>query len=72
MTTNMNDALLDKKQLTERLNLKSIRSVDELIRDGKIPVIKLGYRTHRFFWPDVEAALAKLTEKAIGQNVALR
>lgn len=61
----MNEALLDKKQLSERLNLKSMRTVDDLVRDGKIPVIKLGYRTHRFCWPAVEAALERLTDKAI-------
>jgi hypothetical protein len=61
----MNETLLDKRQLRERLNLKSLRSVDEMIRDRKIPVIRLGYRTLRFSWPAVEAALEKLTRKSI-------
>jgi excisionase family DNA binding protein len=56
--------LLNKAQLRERLNLGP-RSVDELIRTRKIPVIRMGHRTVRFSWPDVEAALEKLTVRAI-------
>ena len=31
--------------------------IDELMRKRKIPWVKLGYKTVRFYWPTVEAAL---------------
>jgi excisionase family DNA binding protein len=52
--------ILDKKELAERLKLP-VRSIEVLVQHRKIPVIKLGYRTHRFDWQKVEAAMAKLT-----------
>jgi hypothetical protein len=56
--------VMNKEQLRERLKLGP-RSVDELIRTKKIPVIKIGHRTVRFCWPDVAEALERLTHKAI-------
>jgi hypothetical protein len=58
--------LLNKEELRLKLNLQSTRGVDELVRRRKIPVVKLGHRTVRFYWPDVQAAIAKLTLKAVG------
>lgn len=67
MNLNTNEqSLLTKVQIKERLNLPSTRGVDELVRRRKIPVVKLGHRTVRFNWPDVQAAIAKLTLKAVG------
>jgi hypothetical protein len=57
--------LLNKEQLRQRLNLASVRGVDEMVKRRKIPVIRIGHRTVRFSWPDVEVALERLTLKAI-------
>jgi hypothetical protein len=56
---------LTKEQLRQRLNLASVRCVDEMVKRKKIPVSRLGHRTVRFCWPDVEAALEKLTVRAV-------
>jgi hypothetical protein len=61
------DSLLTKENLRQRLNLPSTRGVDELVRRKKIPVVRLGHRTTRFSWPDVERALRHLTVKSIGK-----
>ncbi len=60
------DELLPKEGLRRRLNLPSIRGVDELVRLRKIPVLRLGHRTVRFSWPAVEQALSRLTVNAVG------
>ena len=62
------DDLLSKEGLRKRLGLDSIRGVDELVRRRKIPVVRLGHRTVRFSWPHVQAAIAKLTVKAVGDE----
>ena len=59
------DCLLTKEQIREKLNLRSTRGVDELVRRRVIPVMVLGHRTRRFSWPAVQAALEKLTVKSI-------
>jgi hypothetical protein len=56
--------LLTKEQLRRRLNLKSVRG-DEMVKHRKIPIIRLGHRTTRFSWPEVETALRKLTVLAV-------
>ena len=61
------DIFLDKEGLRLRLNLESTRAVDELVRRRKIPVVRLGHRTVRFSWPEVRAALDKLTVKEVGR-----
>jgi hypothetical protein len=66
---NMRDKIrfLNKEQLRRRLNLPSTRSVDELIRNKRVPVLRLGHRTVRFDWPKVEAALGRLEAKEAGR-----
>jgi hypothetical protein len=59
------EELLNKEQLRHRLNLPSVRGVDEMVKRRKIPVIRIGHRTVRFRWPDVVVALERLTLKAI-------
>jgi excisionase family DNA binding protein len=54
------DDSLTKRELASRLNLPSTRMVDQLMRKRKIPFTKLGYRTVRFSWAKVCAALEKL------------
>lgn len=56
---------LTKEQLRQRLNLSSVRCVDEMVKQRKIPVTRIGHRTVRFCWPRVEAALERLTHKAV-------
>ncbi len=52
--------LLDKHALARRLGV-SPDGVLKLVASRQIPAIKLGHRTLRFSWPNVEKALAKLT-----------
>lgn len=52
--------LLTREQLAQRLAL-SVDGLNKYIAQKRIPVIKLGWRTHRFSWPAVERALAKMT-----------
>ncbi len=59
------EGLLTKEQLRDRLNLKSTRGVDELVRRRVVPVVVLGHRTRRFSWPAVQAAIEKLTIQAV-------
>ena len=40
--------LIGKEELRRRLNLPSVRMVEELMRKRKIPFIRLGHRTVRF------------------------
>ena len=57
--------LIDKEELRRRLNLPSVRMVEELMRKRKIPFVKLGHRTVRFSWPKVLAAITSLEQRAI-------
>ena len=57
--------LIDKEELRRRLNLPSVRMVEELMRKRKIPFVKLGHRTVRFSWPKVLAAITALEQRAI-------
>ena len=62
------DAWLSKEGLRARLGLPSTRIVDEMMRSRKIPYVKLGHKTVRFFWPKVEAALEKLEIQEVGRT----
>ena len=57
--------LIDKEELRRRLNLPSVRMVEELMRKRKIPYIRLGYRTVRFSWAKVLAAVNAFEHRAI-------
>jgi excisionase family DNA binding protein len=56
--------LLDIDQFAAKLGVKR-RAVERMIQGRKIPVIRINRRVLRFRWRDVEAALAKLTVKAL-------
>ncbi len=58
--------LIDKEELRRRLNLPSVRMVEELMRKRKIPFMRLGHRTVRFSWVKVLAALKSLEYRAVG------
>ena len=58
--------LIDKKELRRRLNLPSVRMVEELMRKRKIPYLRLGHRTIRFSWSKVLEAISKFERRAIG------
>lgn len=60
------DGLLTKEELRQRLNVPHVRIIEEMTRKRKIPVVKLGYRTLRYSWPKVQAALERLTVKEVG------
>ncbi len=57
--------LIDKEELRRRLNLPSVRMVEELMRKRKIPYVRLGHRTVRFSWAKVLTAIAALEHRAI-------
>ena len=59
------ERLLTKREVAQMLNLPSTRSIDELVRRRALPVIRFGWRTIRFSPRAVEAALEKLTVKAM-------
>ena len=61
---------LDKEQLRRRLNLLSTRKVDEMMREKRIPFLRLGHRTVRFDWPKVEKALERCEVKEVGRKAA--
>ena len=65
MTSEMEDYLLTKDQLAERLQLKR-RGVECLVAQKKIPVIKISGRCVRFSWAKVQAALNKFEVAEIG------
>ena len=44
----MSEKLLTKVQLSEALGSVTVHMVENLTQRRKIPVIKLGYRTHRY------------------------
>jgi hypothetical protein len=56
---------LTARELAEELNLYNAETVKTLARKRKIPVIKIGYRTHRYDLEQVRAALAKLEVRAV-------
>ena len=58
--------IIDKEELRQRLCLPSVRMVEEMMRKRKIPYMKLGYRTVRFSWARVLAAVQRLEHRAVG------
>ena len=64
-TVSVSEELLTKEELARRLRVPSTRIIDEMMRTRKIPFIKLGHRTVRFDWKQVEPAIAALTTAAI-------
>lgn len=56
---------LTAAQLADALNLPSAATVRDLARKRKIPVMKIGYRTHRFELEKCRAALSKLEVRAL-------
>lgn len=63
---------LTKEQLRVRLNLPSIRKIDDMMKRRMIPFLKWGSRTVRFDWEKVQAALAKFESKALGEKITLQ
>jgi excisionase family DNA binding protein len=54
---------LTKSEVAQKLNLPSTRVVEDLVSRGHLPAIRLGHRTVRFRWSDVEKTLETLTIK---------
>ena len=59
------EPLMTTEEVRQRLRLNSTNKVDTLVKSGKLPVIDLGFKTKRFYWPDVEKALAKMVVNAV-------
>jgi hypothetical protein len=62
-----NDAGLVNKRVVAQAASASTRSVDNWIRERKIPVVRISSRCVRFHLPSVLAALRKFEVKAAGQ-----
>jgi excisionase family DNA binding protein len=58
------EELLTYPQLAQRLKMTR-RTIQDLLTARKIPVIRFNSRCVRFRWSEVEAAIAKLTVKAL-------
>jgi hypothetical protein len=56
--------LLDKVQLAERLNLK-VRGVEWLVKQRRIPAMRIGHKILRFSWPRVLRALQKFEQREV-------
>ena len=52
------EGLLTKFDISSRLRI-STRSVDEWMRKGRIPFLKIGGKTVRFVWDDVIQSLSR-------------
>ena len=50
------DEILEKRELAGRLKI-STRTLDQWMRDGLVPFLKIGRKTVRFRWVDVLAHL---------------
>jgi len=53
----LDDSLITKRVLAPRLNC-SVRTIDEWMRKGRLPYIKVG-KSVRFRWTDVMAKLGE-------------
>jgi len=53
-----NDSLLTKPELANRIR-KSVRTVDQWMKQGRLPYMKVGAKTVLFSWPDVLQKLAQ-------------
>lgn len=60
--------LLTKQELAFALNLPSTRMVDEMMRKGRIPFLRMGHRTVRFNMKRVLDALSRLEVRAVGEG----
>ena len=64
ISNNREALLLDAEELGIRLGFTS-QQIWRLHRQGKIPVITLGHRTHRYSLPSVMEALQALEQAAV-------
>jgi hypothetical protein len=65
--TSGDDPGLVNKQVVARAASSSVRSVDNWIREKKIPVVRISKRCVRFHLPSVLAALRKFEVKEAGR-----
>ena len=62
--TTQSEQLITKEELAQRLNL-SVDGVKNLVYRRAIPVLRLGHRTIRFRWSEVEAAIERYRQDEI-------
>jgi hypothetical protein len=60
------EAGLVKKSVVARAASTSVRTIDNLVRQRKIPIVRISKRCVRFHLPSVLAALRKFEVKAAG------
>jgi hypothetical protein len=60
-----NDSGLVKKPIVARAASTSVRTIDNLVRQRKIPIVRISKRCVRFHLPSVLAALRKFEVKAV-------
>ncbi|HEV3098861.1 MAG TPA: hypothetical protein VGY75_04025 [Candidatus Udaeobacter sp.] len=60
-----NDSGLVKKPVVARAASTSVRTIDNLVRLRKIPIVRISKRCVRFHLPSVLAALRKFEVKAV-------
>jgi excisionase family DNA binding protein len=58
------EELITKEQLAKRLNL-TVAGVKNLIQRRAIPVLRLGHRTIRFRWSEVEVAIERYRQAEV-------
>jgi len=56
---------MSAEQLAETLGLPNVETVKRLARQRKIPVVRLGYRSHFFDADKCRTALEKLEVRAV-------
>jgi len=61
----MKAPLMSAEQLAETLGLPNVETVKRLARQRKIPVVRLGYRSHFFDADKCRTALEKLEVRAV-------
>jgi hypothetical protein len=66
-STSGDDAGLVNKRVVAQITSASTRSVDNWIRERKIPVVRISKRCVRFHLPSVLAALRKFEVKEAGR-----
>lgn len=63
----MNDLAGTRQQVAERLGVE-LQKIDELVREGRIPHVRLGPRVIRFPWQAIEQWLAQGAAASLTQT----
>lgn len=58
----MSESFLSARDVADRIGVAP-KTVKEWGRQGRIPTVRLGWRTVRYDWPKVKAALSKMAKE---------